>query len=179
MKTIHVPSYSEVTPEAQILFDEVKKSLGKVPNLYATMGYSPVTLRAFLDFEGALNKTVFSGKEREAIFLVVSEVNECNYCLAAHTMVATMKGYSKADTLSFRVGHSPENKLNAVLQLAKSITENKGGADPMLVDNFFEAGYNEGALVDLVGLITAKIFTNYLFAVTSVPVDFPVAEVMQ
>ncbi|MCF2446658.1 carboxymuconolactone decarboxylase family protein [Dyadobacter sp. CY345] len=173
MKTIQVPGYDQVRPEAQLLFDQLKKQLGKVPNLYAAMGYSASTLKGFLDFENALSKSVFTPKEREAINLVVSEVNSCNYCLAAHTMIGTMKGFTNDEILGFRNADAANSKLNTVLHLAKSITENKGAADQSLIEDFFNAGYNEAALVELVGLITAKIFTNYIYALTSVPIDFP------
>jgi uncharacterized peroxidase-related enzyme len=178
MKTIKVPTRDEVSPEAQVLFDQVKKHLGILPNLYATMGYSPGTLKGYLQFEAAMVGGVFSLKEKEAINLVVSEVNNCNYCLAAHTMIAKSKGFTNEDTLCFRKGYSDDAKLYAVVKLAKAITENKGDVEPELLEEFFEAGYTEGALIELIGLITAKIFTNYVFALTSVPLDFPEAEVL-
>lgn len=178
MKTIKVPTRDEVSPEAQVLFDQVTKHLGKLPNLYATMGYSPGTLKGYLQFEAAMGGGIFSAKEKEAINLVVSEVNNCNYCLAAHTMIAKSKGFSNDETLSFRKGYANDVKLDAVVKLAKAITDNKGEVEPDLLDNFFAAGYNEAALIELVGLVTAKIFTNYVFALTGVPVDFPEAAVL-
>ena len=35
---INVPSYDEVSVEAKIIFDKLKATAGKVPNLYATIG---------------------------------------------------------------------------------------------------------------------------------------------
>lgn len=90
MKTITVPTREQVSPEAQPIFDNIQKSMGKVPNLYATIGYSATTLKAFLEFSEAFNKSAFTPKEREAIYLVVSEVNNCNYCLSAHTLMAPL-----------------------------------------------------------------------------------------
>jgi AhpD family alkylhydroperoxidase len=176
MKTINVPTREQVSPESQALFDQIVKRMGKLPNLYATMGYSASTLKAFLEFDGAFNNSVFSAKEKEAIFLVVSEVNNCNYCLAAHTMIGKMKGFSVAETMTIRKGHIADKKLNAVLELTQSITENKGEAAEGLLEAFFDAGYHEEALIELIGLITAKIFTNYVFALAKVPIDFPEAE---
>jgi hypothetical protein len=40
MKTINVPTYDEVSPANQALFDNLKKGLGMVPNLYATLAHS-------------------------------------------------------------------------------------------------------------------------------------------
>ena len=176
MKQINVPGIDQVSEESKLLFGQIKKSVGMVPNLYATIGYSPVALKAFLTFQETLSHGVFTAKEREAVALVVSEVNGCNYCLAAHTTTAMKTGFTKEDTKSIRHGLVEGEKLNAVVQLAKSIAENKGMPDEILLDRFFEAGYNEAALMELVGLISVRIFTNYVYALTEIPIDFPEAE---
>lgn len=175
MKTIKVPTREEVGPETQALYDQIAKGLGKLPNLYATIGYSQNTLKGFLQFDSAMSSSVFSPKEKEAINLVVSEVNNCKYCLAAHTMVAKTKGFSHEEIISLRKGYTEEVKLAAVISLAKNITENHGYAEPQLLEDFFQAGYKEDALIELVALITIRIFTNYVHAITGVPIDFPEA----
>lgn len=176
MKTIQVPTRDQVTAGSQIIFDQYQKRMGKVPNLYATMGYSENALKGFVDFEAALNHGAFHPKEREAIALVVSEINGCAYCLAGHTLAAIKNGFTKEETLDLRRGKTNDNKLNAILQLAKSVTINKGHADEEALDNFYAAGFDEAALMDLIGLVTVRVFTNYVFAATDIPVDFPLAE---
>lgn len=175
MKTINVPAKGQVSAESQAIFDAIQKKLGKVPNLYATIGYSSNALKGMLDFEEAFSKSVFSPVEKEAINLVVSQVNSCDYCLAAHTMLAAMKGVSADEALLYRKGNAQDPKLNAVLQLGKSIASHKGNADQHLKDAFFAEGYDEAALIDLIGLITARTFTNYVYSQTGIPIDFPAA----
>jgi len=176
MKKIIVPTRDQVSAGSQASFDLLKSRMGKVPNLYATMGYSEDALKAFLDLDGTLSKGVFTAKEREAIALIVSEINGCAYCLAGHTIVAVLKGFTKEETLDIRRGHSNDAKLNAIVQLAASLSLNKGNADEYLLTAFYEAGFDEGALMELVGLISMRVFTNYAFALTQIPVDFPLAE---
>ena len=178
MKTINVPARDQVSPESQLMFDQIKSKFGMVPNLYATVGYSSTALKAFLQFDDTLNHGMFTDKEREAIALSVSQVNECNYCLAAHTMTSTMKGITREETLSMRRAKVQDPKLNALVQLAKSIVENTGKADGSLLENFFSEGYDEMALMELIGLVTLRIFTNYVFAITAIPLDFPAAETL-
>lgn len=175
MKTITVPTREQVSPESQVLFDVLTKRAGKVANLYATMGYSSNALKAFLDLDETLSKGVFTAKEREAIALVVSEVNGCAYCLAGHTALAIKRGFNKEETILIRQGQATDLRLNAIIQLAQSIAINKGRADQELIDYFFEAGFDEGALMELVGFVTVRVFTNYVYALTDVPVDFPAA----
>jgi hypothetical protein len=80
LKHITVPQKEEVSPDSQPLFNQIQRLVGKIPNFYATIGYSANALTGILGLEENLNKGVFSPKEWEAIYLVVSEVNNCNYC---------------------------------------------------------------------------------------------------
>ncbi|MEJ2880177.1 DUF417 family protein [Pedobacter sp. GR22-6] len=177
MKTIEVPAKAQVSTESQAIFEQIQKKLGKVPNLYAVIGYSAHALQGMLEFEDRLSaSSIFTAKEREAVNLIVSQVNSCDYCLAAHTALALMKGFSKDDTIAIRKAEVTEPKLSSIVLLAQSIAKNKGAADQVLQDNFFSAGYTEAALIELIGLITLRSFTNYVFAATAVPVDFPLAD---
>jgi AhpD family alkylhydroperoxidase len=104
--------------------------MGRIPNLYATIGYSASTLKGLLEFEATLGTAHhFSSKEKEAINLIVSQVNDCDYCLAAHTALAKGRGFSEEETLAIRKAAYRETKLNTVLQLAQSIATNKGKGD--------------------------------------------------
>jgi len=177
MKTIQVPAIAGLSTTSQSILEQVQKKMGKVPNLYATIGYSAQTLKGMLDFEATLaHDSSYSAKEKEAINLIVSQVNHCNYCLAAHTMLAQLRGFSKEETIEIRKGKTAEAKLQAVILLAQSIASNKGNADASTLENFFAAGYNESALIELIGLIAVRTLTNYVYAATQIPVDFPVAD---
>jgi uncharacterized peroxidase-related enzyme len=175
MKQITVPTPGQVSAESQQLFEQMKKRLGRVPNLYATMGYSSHALKAFMDMEAALTGGAFNGKQREAIALVVSEVNHCEYCLAGHTVAAIKQRLTMEDTLDIRKGQSSDEKIRVIVQLAKAVAETRGYPASELVDNFYAAGFEEGALMELIGLVVVRIYTNYVFAMTQVPIDFPAA----
>lgn len=177
MKTIQVPAKDQLNTVSQSILETVQSKMGKIPNLYATIGYSSSALKAMLDTEASLSTdSSFSAKEREAINLIVSQVNNCDYCLAAHTMIAKMRGYNEEDTIAIRKAQYHDAKLNAVILLAQSIASNKGTANPYDLERFFEAGYDEKALIEVTALIALRSFTNYVFANTKIPVDFPEAQ---
>lgn len=174
MKSIAVPTRAEVSPSNQALFDNLAKNIGSVPNLYAVYAHSENALGSYLALSGA--KTSLRAKEKEAVNLVVSQVNSCEYCLAAHTAIAKKQGFTDEQIIEIRRGQvSFDSKLDALVKLAKSIAENKGHAAPELVENFFAADYNEGSLIDVVMVVGDKTITNYVFALTNVPIDFPAA----
>jgi AhpD family alkylhydroperoxidase len=173
MKQFAIPGREDVSPANQANFDALKKALGMVPNLYAYMGYSENGLAKYLSFQGA--RTSLSNKEKEAVNLVVSQVNGCIYCQSAHTFLGKMNGFSEDETLTIRGGHATNPKLDALVVLAKDITEHKGHVSATSLDTFFAAGYNQGSLVDLILQISDKVAMNYLHNLTNIPVDFPLA----
>ncbi len=63
--------------------------MGKVPNAYLTIGgHSPAALQQALAHNAMLHKGSLSAQQLEAINLSVSEATGCDYCLAAHTLMA-------------------------------------------------------------------------------------------
>lgn len=174
MTAINVPTRDEVSPANQALFDNLKKSIGKVPNLFATLAHSENALGSYLAFQNA--KSSITGKAREVVNLAVSQVNGCEYCLAAHTVIGKMHGFTDAQILEIRGGKASfDNKLDALARLVRNITTERGHADPALVDTFFAAGWTKENLVDTIVTIGDKTVSNYLHSTTRVPVDFPAA----
>jgi AhpD family alkylhydroperoxidase len=174
MTTINVPTREQVSPANQALFDNLKKGLGMVPNLYATLALSEHALGNYLAFQNA--KSSITGKAREVVNLVVSQVNGCEYCLAAHTVIGGMVGFKPEQIVEIRHGGASfDAKLDALAKLVKNIASERGHADPALVDAFFAAGWTQENLVDAIVVIGDKTVTNYLHGTTRVPVDFPAA----
>lgn len=177
MKKFKVPSKEEVSADNQVIFDKLGKAIGFVPNLYATITHSEHGLEKYLAFQNA--KTSLSNKEKEAVNLVVSEVNGCQYCLSAHTAVGKMNGFSEEEILDLRSGKSKHTKLNALVALAKDITEKRGRISDGYLDDFYSAGYEDGNLVDLVLQISDKTAMNLLHNLTQIPIDFPLAQPLE
>jgi AhpD family alkylhydroperoxidase len=173
---INVPAYEEVSAEAQTIFDKLKTATGKVPNLYATIGYSANALSSYMAFVQAQVKSSFHGKEREAIFLIVSQLNGCEYCLSSHTLSAIKFGWTEEETLQLRVGKFHEIKWQIIFNIIQSVIENKGDVKEELLNTFFETGYNMAVLIDLMTLINIMSFTNYVYRLTKIPIDFPLAK---
>jgi AhpD family alkylhydroperoxidase len=176
MKQITVPSYDQVDDAAKVVFDYFKKIAGKMPNLYATIGYSSNALSSYTAFIQAQAKGTFHAKDREGIYLIVSELNGCQYCLASHTASAKKNGWTEEETLQLRAGKSPDRKWQVIYLVIKSIIENKGDAGEEVMAGFAAVGYNEAALMDLMALIIGMTFTNYVYRLTHIPIDFPLAK---
>ncbi|MBQ4822245.1 carboxymuconolactone decarboxylase family protein [Aquimarina sp. MMG016] len=178
MSTFNVPTREEVSANNQAIFDNLNKALGFVPNLFATYAHSETALENYLNFSNA--KTSLSNKEKEAVNLVVSQVNECDYCLSAHTAIGKMNGFTDEQILELRAGGASfDQKLDALAKLAKNITENRGRADQNVVDNFLAVGYTKGNLIDTIVLVGDKTISNYINNTTQIPVDFPAVQPLE
>jgi hypothetical protein len=60
------------------LLASVRKSMGAVPNLVATMAHSPAVAGAYLGFAQALSGGRLPRRLREQIALLVGEANACD-----------------------------------------------------------------------------------------------------
>lgn len=172
--TFTVPTRDEVSPQNQQIFDSLQKGLGFVPNLYATFALSNTALGDYLALQN--RKASLRAKERELINLVVSQVNECQYCLSAHTALGKMNGYTDNQILEIRTGQASfDAKLDALARFVRDVTLNRGKTDGRSTDALLAAGYTKENLVDILVVIGDKIISNFLFGVTNIPIDFPVA----
>lgn len=169
-----VPTRESVSPTNQGLFDQLKKGLGMVPNLYATLAHSETALGDYLTLQN--RKSSLSAKQREVINLVVSQVNECQYCLAAHTVLGKMRGFTDDQVLELRRGRASFNiDLDTLARFVKSAAENRGKVSDAERAELLDAGFTQENVVDIVIAIGDKIITNYLHNITEVAVDFPAA----
>ncbi len=174
MTRFSVPTRDQVSPDNQALFDNLKKALSFVPNLYATFAHSATALGTYLTLQNA--KSSLNAKQREIVNLVVSQVNDCEYCLAAHTAVGKMVGFTDAQILEIRQGRASfDPKLDALARFVREVAEKRGHVAAADTEAFLKAGWSEGAVVDVIMVVGDKIITNYLHGVTKVAVDFPAA----
>jgi len=168
MNRFSVPTRDQVSPENQAIFDNLKKMLSFVPNLYATFAHSATALGTYLALQNA--KSSLNAKQREVVNLVVSQVNACEYCLAAHTAVGKMVGFTDAQILEIRSGHAAfDPKLDALARFVREMAEKRGHVAAASTEAFLEAGWTEGNLVDVTMVVGDKIISNYLHSVTKVP----------
>ena len=163
MSNFTVPTREEVSENNQAIFDNLQKGLGFVPNLYAYFAKNETALGDYLALQN--RKSTLKAKEREVINLVTSQINNCLYCQSAHTLIGKMNGFSA----------SFDAKLDALVKFTASVVTNKGKATTSAKQTFFQAGYNEANMIDVVLIIGDKIISNYIHNLTEFAIDFPIA----
>ena len=177
MSRLHSVPVAEATGHAAQLFAAIKSAVGMVPNAYVGIGSnSPHALEAALNLDAALKKGSLNGREIEAVKLVVSEVADCDYCLAAHTMIGKMHGLDAPTMAALRRGlASGDAKLDALSSLARALVEARGLVPAEALEHARRAGYTDAQIVDLVLAITSITFTNLFNRLNDTTLDFPPA----
>ena len=167
-----VPQRAAMSAQNLPVYDSIVNSIGFMPNLFATLGLSDNGLNRYIAFQN--DNSSLNNKEKEAINLIVSEVNDCNYCKSAHTAIGKMNGFTDEQALEIRSGQASfDNKLNAIVKLSQDIVNTHGRVNQKYLELFFNQGYNKGNLVDVIIQIGEKTITNYLHNVTQITIDFP------
>jgi len=174
MSTFNVPTKEQVSENNQAIFDQLNSKLGFVPNLYAYYAKNETALADYLQFQG--RTSTLKAKEKEVINSVVSQINGCTYCQAAHTALGKMNGFTDEQILEIRGGRALfDDKLDALAVLAGEIVETRGKVSEATKTNFFAAGYTEANLIDVVFAVNDKQISNYIHNIADFAIDFPAA----
>lgn len=161
------------TGPAKPLFDGVQAKLGAVPNLFRVLGNAPAALNGYLSLSAALAGGGFDAKLREQIALAVAEINQCGYCLSAHTFIARKLGLTGQDIADARHANAAGARTDAILKLARSIVVQRGEVGAAGLERARAAGLTDGDVIETVANVALNIFSNYVNHIAGTTIDFP------
>jgi uncharacterized peroxidase-related enzyme len=172
MNEFVVPAEQNISDKNKRILGEIKGLFGIVPNIFAAFASSENGLENYFNY--LTQKSSLSDREREAVNLTVSQVNQCPYCLSFHSAIASRLGFKNDEILDIRANDIRfDRKLKTLVALAHNIALTRGKIEGGILEDFYEAGYDQGHLVDVV-LAVGNIWTlNLLYAITNVPIDWP------
>lgn len=173
MKMTPVTAVSNDQKAATVL-NRALKEVGFIPNMYACMVNFPALLDTYLHgYRLFRQESLFTPQEQEVVFLTVSRVNECHYCVAAHSMLADKMSNVPAHVLkAIRNGTNIEDhKLGGLAAFTRKMVESGGRPNPVDVDAFIAVGYTERHILDIILAIGIKTLSNYSNHLFHTPVD--------
>jgi uncharacterized peroxidase-related enzyme len=156
---------------------QAKKSLGKVPNFFATLANAPAALDGFLSLSKALSRGRLSARQREVLALAVAQENECQYCLSAHTASATAVGLTAAEILKSREGDSDDSFERSLIYFANNLIHQRGLVSDEDLDIARRAGIDDGLMLEVVANVALNTLSNYANRLADTEIDFPVVPV--
>ncbi|MHA7003018.1 carboxymuconolactone decarboxylase family protein [Aeromonas schubertii] len=161
---------------AATTLDALRRQLGMVPNLYATLAHSPTLLDAYLAFADALSKGQLTPRQREQLALAIGQANRCQYCLSAHTLIAGKLGLTQDEIRRARLGLADDARDQALLQLAIALVIQRGELSDKQLAEAREAGVDDSLLLEVLGQVTLNTLTNYGNHLAGTEVDFPAVD---
>lgn len=163
----------ESAPEAgRDTLKTVKDAYGFIPNLIANMVESPAAAKAYVTLGGIFEETSFSPTEQQVVLLTISRLNDCEYCVSAHSAIAGMQDVDAAVVDAIRDDKPiDDKKLEALRQLVTALHEKRGWLDDGDIDAFVEAGYGPQQVLEAVLGVTFKTLSNYTNHITGTKLD--------
>lgn len=99
MSTLGFIEYENASPEVRAVYDDIMttRKVDRINNFWKALANDPARLKRMWEE----NKEVMAGGAldpltKELIYLAISISNQCDYCIASHTVSARKKGMSDA-----------------------------------------------------------------------------------
>ncbi|GHC17930.1 carboxymuconolactone decarboxylase family protein [Aidingimonas halophila] len=160
--------------KAKPLLEAAKGNLGFVPNMYEGMAKAPGVLSTYMHgYEWFRENSGFTPAEQEVVFLTLSRLNGCRYCMSAHSMLAEKVSQVPEDVLdALRNDRSiPDEKLAALSHFTRVMFDTRGIPGQTDVATFLKAGYEEQHILQLILALAVKTLSNYSNHVNHPEVD--------
>lgn len=97
MATVRLIEYENASAEVKAVFDDIKqrRNLKDVNNFWKALANHPEILkRTWESLREVMQPGALDTLTKEMIYIVVSIVNNCDYCIHSHTASAVAKGMS-------------------------------------------------------------------------------------
>jgi uncharacterized peroxidase-related enzyme len=154
------------------LLDAVKAQFGMHPTMFRIAAQSPVGLETMLSMFGTLSGGTLGPQLQEQLAIAVSQFNECDWCLSAHTAIGKKHGLTPAELEAARSARSSDRKANAALKLAHRVLSDRGNISDADIAAARDAGFTDGQIVEIIANVALTVFTNYLNNVAKTHNDF-------
>jgi uncharacterized peroxidase-related enzyme len=151
-----------------------KKQAGMIPNMYENMANFPALLETYGTGYNLFRKEGgFTPIEQEVIFLTISKENGCDYCMAAHSVVADMMSKVPVEvTDAIRNDTNiPDARLKVLANFTITMVNKRGRPNDEDVKEFLMAEYTEKHILAIILAISVKTISNYSNHIFHTPVD--------
>lgn len=163
----------ETAPEAaRPALEKVKQKYGGIPNLTAELAEAPIALEAYLSLTDLLMKSSFTPTERNVVWFTFNFENNCEYCMAAHTVIANSEKVDAAVIEAARSGEPyADARLEALRQFSLQVLRQRGWVSEEDVQAFLDAGYTKQQILEVIVVLAHKTISNYVNHLAETPVD--------
>lgn len=172
--TFRIHNLDTAPEDSKKTLQAIGAKYGFVPNLAGVFAESPGALHALLGAIGAFegDGMTLSAIERHVVLLAASVSNRCQYCTAAHSMVATMSGLERVEVDKLQQGQPLANpRLEALRRFVGAVTSRHGWITKQDLETFAAAGFGNAEVLEVVLGVALKTLTNYVNHIAKPPVN--------
>jgi uncharacterized peroxidase-related enzyme len=159
------------SPEVKEIYEQ--KLRGKPGNIQKALAHRPEMLKNFLTFYASVGRSL-DRKLYELIYIRVSAINRCNYCLQHHLASSKRVGLTAEDWAALRQGDYSRftEKEQAALAHTEKLTQN-----PRSVSDADFSGlkkhFSDEEIVDIHMLVGLANLTNRVTDPLGLEIEFP------
>jgi len=170
MAWIDVIEPDDATGDLQTLYDEIAETRGQLSNVLKAHSLNPAAMKEHLNLYGTLlfSESPLSRAEREAIAVVVSAANDCEYCVRHHAeaLQAYWQDEDRVQQLAddYTTIADLDDALHAACDVAAKLTTDPGAMSETDVHTLRDAGWSDRAVLDIV-LVTS--YFNFVNRITN------------
>jgi uncharacterized peroxidase-related enzyme len=170
--TYTVHTVQTATEPARTTLAEVRKAYGFVPNLLAVMAEAPALVKSYVALSRIFEETSFSPSERQVVLLTTSYENGCEYCIAAHSVIAGMQKVPDDVVQAIRNGRPiADKKLEALRRFTAAVVTSRGWPSDADTGTFLNAGYGRQQVLEVLLGVGIKTLSNYTNHIADTPLD--------
>jgi uncharacterized peroxidase-related enzyme len=163
-KSLSCKGWGNCSGPTKEALDTALKRAGMIPKMYAKMANSPGLLETYLfGYRLFRKESGFTPAEQEVVLLTISRLNACNYCMAAHSMIAETVSKTPAQAIAAIREDRPieDAKLRALAIFTQQMFESRGQPADQDVQAFLAVGYTERHVLEVILAIAVKTLSNY------------------
>ncbi len=158
--------------DAREVLAQGRTKYGFVPNLLGNMAHSPALLKAYVAVSALFDETSLTAAERQIVLLAASVENDCGYCVAAHTTIASMHKVPRDVVEAIRDRRQiADRRLEALRRFVEETVVTRGWPSEATRSRFFDAGYSESQALEVLLGIGMKTLSNYTNHLADTPLD--------
>ncbi|MDP6707054.1 MAG: carboxymuconolactone decarboxylase family protein [Alphaproteobacteria bacterium] len=175
MPSFPIHTTETAPPPSRPRLQAAETRYGFLPNLLGGLAEAPAALDGYLTLAGILDTSTLSQAEKEVLFLAASVVNNCGYCVAAHSTAADLT-LPAGQVAALRAGRPlADPKLEALRRFTEALMIKQGWVEDDEVEAFLDAGYGRGQVLEVVLGIALKTISNYANHLIGTPLDAAIA----
>lgn len=168
--TLHTPETAPDAAGAQLA--GIEKAWKFIPNLHRTLAESPELLAGYDTLFGLVGKTTLTPAEQQIAFLAVNYENECEYCMAGHSVLAAGAKVPGDVIAALRENAQVEDaRIEALRRFVQDVVRSRGKVGDAAVDAFLAAGFTRRNVLEVVLVVATKTISNYTNHLTHTPND--------